>query len=161
MNKAEIITALKDEHEKFLKTVENLPDQAIQQSGTVGDWSVKDVISHLSRWEAEMVRLLWQIQQDQKPDTAHFSGRETDDINAEWQKEMKNRTVAQVLSDYNAVREQTIKRVAAFSDQDLSDPDRYKGLRGQPLENWIGGDSYEHEAEHAAQIQEWRKQQGV
>ncbi len=160
MNKNEIMNALNDAQKQFDQAISGLADEEMQQPGAAGEWSVKDIISHLGRWEAEMVRMLWQIQQGQKPDTEHFSGRQVDEINAEWSREMKSRPLAQALSDYKAVRTQTIKRLQAFSDQDLSDPDRYPALRGQPLENWIVGDSSDHQAEHAAQIREWRQKQG-
>lgn len=156
MEKSKILSALKEEREKFMKTIDGLTDEDMQQPGAAGSWSVKDVISHLNQWEAEMVRLLFEIRQGQKPSSAHFSGRETDQLNSEWQQEAASRPLDRVLADFQAVRKQTIRRTQEFSQQDLSDPNRFPWLRGQPLEDWIAGDSFEHEAEHAAQISEWR-----
>ncbi len=160
MNKNEILNALNDAQKKFDQAIDGLSDEEMQTPGVAGDWSAKDITAHLSRWEAEMGRILWQIQQGQKPDTAHFSGRPVDEINAEWSREMKSRPLELILSDYKAVRVQTIKRIQAFSDEQLSDPNSFPALRGQPLENWIVGDSSDHQAEHAAQIQAWRQKQG-
>ncbi len=156
MEKTEILAALKSEREKFMDTIDGLSAEAMREPGVVGKWSVKDIVSHISQWEAEMVRLLFEASQGQKPTTIHFSEKETDIVNSEWQQEAASRPLERVMADFQAVRKQTIRRVEGLSQQDLSDPNRYPWLRGQPLENWIAGDSFDHEAEHAAQIREWR-----
>ena len=37
------------------------------QPGVVGQWSLKDILVHLTLWEAELVTLLFQARQGQKP----------------------------------------------------------------------------------------------
>lgn len=158
MKKSKILRELTDTHDKFFRVIEGLSDEAMQEPGVIGNWSVKDIIAHISRWEAEMVKLLWQLQDGQKPDYKElFFGRNIDVINAQWQKEMASRSFSQTMSDFNAVRRQTVRRVEAFSDEDLNDPERFPELK-EPLGNWIAGNSFEHEAEHAAQIKLWRSQ---
>ena len=58
-------------------------------------------------------------------------------------------------------RKQTGRRVEAFNDKDLEDPKRYPWLKERPLWQWIAGDSFEHEAEHAAQVRQWRAARGL
>lgn len=161
MKKSKILRNLTDSHDKFFRVIEGLSDEAMQVPGVVGNWSVKDIMAHISRWEAEMVKMLWQLQEGQRPDYDQFFNRNIDDLNAQWQKEMASRTLSQAIADFNAVRKQTIRRVEAFSDEDLSDPDRFPDLKGQPIENWIAENSFEHEAEHAAQIKLWRSQHKI
>jgi hypothetical protein len=160
MTKDEILDALEDEREKFLDAIQGLSDEAFQEPGVVGEWSIKDVLSHLSAWEAELVKLLWQAKQGINPASAHFSGKSVDELNAAWYVEFQNRPLEPVQADFQAVRRQTERRVEAFSDTDLNDPGRYSWLKGHPLWEWVASDSFEHEAEHAAQIRTWRDQTG-
>lgn len=161
MTKDEILDALEDEREKFLDAIDGLSEEAMLEPGVVGEWSIKDILCHLSMWEAEMVKILWQTAQDEKPATAHFTQTNVDITNAAWQQNAQDRPLERVLADFQAVRKQTARRVEAFEDEELEDPQRAPWQKGVPLWQWIASDSFEHEAEHAAQISAWRAQRGL
>ena len=161
MNKKEILDRLESEREHFLDALEGLSEDDLERSGVVGTWSIKDVLIHISRWEAELVKLLWQARQGQKPTSMHFTQAEVDETNLGWFKESQFRPLRSVLDDFHAVRNQTILRVEAFSEAELRDPDRYKWAKKRPLAEWIASDSFEHEAEHREQILAWRKAQNL
>jgi hypothetical protein len=93
MNKDEISDALEDERENFLEAIDGLSAEQLQTSGVVGEWSVKDIMIHLSAWEAELVKLLWQARQGQKPTTLHFSQIDTDAINQQWFENYRSRSM--------------------------------------------------------------------
>jgi hypothetical protein len=156
MTNDELLDALEDERENFLKAIDGLSDEELQEPALAGGWSVKDVIIHISAWEAELVKLLWQVKQGEPPSTVHFSNVEVDARNLEWFTAYHDRPLPRVLDDFAAVRKQTVRRVEGLNDEDLNDPQRYTWLKGRPLWEWVAGDSFEHDAEHAAQIKEWR-----
>jgi hypothetical protein len=160
MNKDEVLDALEDEREKFLDAIEGLSPEQMSEPGVVDTWSVKDIIHHLSLWEAEMVRLLYQVLEGEKPSTVHFKQSSVDATNAAWYALGKERTLEQVLGDFKAVRKQTLRRVEAFKDEDFEDPQRFSWAKDHPLFDWIGSDSFEHEAEHTEQIKAWRQRKG-
>ncbi len=160
MNKVELITALTQSREKFLEALEGLSEEAMLEPGVVGEWSVKDVLAHISRWEAELVKLLWQARQGVKPTTQLNSQEPDEEINARWQQEDRSRPLERILQDFHGVRNQTIRRLEAFTEQELNDPQRFPWLEGKPLWRWVAGDSFKHEIEHLEQIITWRKQRG-
>lgn len=161
MNKPELIAALENGREQFHTVIQGLSDEAMLEPGVVGEWSVKDVLAHLTRWEGELVALLFQAQQGREPGTVHFGSASTDEVNAKWYAESKDRPLERVLSDFEGVRRQTIRRVQPLSDRDLTDPKRFPWLDGKPLSSWIENDSFGHEAEHAVQIRAWRERRGL
>lgn len=161
MNKEELLAALEHSRVEFLKSIEGLPDEKLLEPGVVGEWSVKDILAHLSRWEAELVTLLFQAEKGLTPATALNTGMPFDEQNAKWHAQTKDRPLERVWADFDGVRKQTIRRVGSFSDRDLTDPQRFEWLKGTPLVDWITGDSTEHDAEHSAQIREWRQRTGV
>ncbi len=157
MNKKEILQNLESSREAFLDLIDDLDEAALTQPGAWGDWSIKDLLSHLSHWEAELVRLLWQVKQGQVPNTAQIAYQgKVDDINKAWQSESASRPLERVLDDFHSVRNQTINRVEEFMDSDLTNPTRYKWQAGKPLAEWIENDSFGHEQEHTPDIQAWR-----
>ncbi len=161
MNKQELIAALENGREQFHTVLQGLSDEALVEPGVVGDWSPKDVLAHLSRWEGELVTLLFQAEQGREPATVHFGSASADELNARWYEESKDRSLERVLSDFEGVRRQTIRRVQPLTDRDLTDPNRFAWLDGKPLWSWIQTDSFGHEAEHAAQIRAWRGRRGL
>jgi hypothetical protein len=44
-----------------------------------------------------------------------------------------------------------------MSDDELNNPRRYDWTKGRPMLDIIAENSYEHDAEHAAQIEAYRK----
>jgi hypothetical protein len=161
MTQDEILDALEDERENFLEAIDGLSEEQLEEPGVVGDWSVKDTMYHLTLWEAELVKLLWQAAQGSQPTTAHFSKTPVDELNAAWSGQSKSRTLEQVIDDFAGVRKQTSRSLEAFKDNDLNDVKRYSWLKGHPLWVWIAEDSFKHEAEHTAQIRQWREAQGI
>jgi uncharacterized damage-inducible protein DinB len=167
MTQDEILDALEDERENFLDAIDGLSDDALLEPDVTGDWSIKDILFHICMWEAELVKLLWQAAQSLPPSTVFFSGLSVDEINASWTVESQARTYDQVWDDFQAVRKQTVRRLSAFNDKDLNNPERYTWLKGnpmitdQPLWFWIAESSFAHEKEHAAQIKEWRLKKGL
>lgn len=156
MTKDEIFDALEDERENFLDAIDGLSDEELQLPGVVGEWSVKDIMIHLSAWEAEMVKLLWQAKQGQPPSNPDWTEELVDQLNQEWFEAYHARQLDRVMADFIAVRKQTSRRVEVFTDKDLNDPQRFSWLKGRPLWVWVAQDSFEHEAEHTAQIRAWR-----
>jgi hypothetical protein len=157
MDKAELLDTLDNSREQFLESVEGLDDDEMQAPGVAGDWSVKDILVHLSMWEAELVRMLWQVKQNEKPTTVQFTNTDLDATNAAWYQKNRSRPLERALEDFHAVRNQTMHRLEAFIDRDLTDPNRFTWLKGKPLFEWIAADTYEHENEHASQIRAWRQ----
>src|SRR5688572_29093454 len=53
-----LIARLDEEWRAMLDAVEVVPEAALMQPGAVGEWSVRDVMAHISTWEREFLRAL-------------------------------------------------------------------------------------------------------
>jgi len=157
MNKDELLDALEDEREKLIDALEGLSEQEMLEPGVAGDWSVKDILAHLNAWEAELIRLLWHARQGRRPTNLPTTDVDVDARNQVIYEQSRDRPLERILADFEGIRRQTIRRVEAFSDQELTDPARFSWLKGRPLWEWIADDSYAHDAEHTADILNWRK----
>jgi hypothetical protein len=157
MNKSEILHKLNKERENLLEAIHGIPDEAMHIPGALGEWSVKDILNHLSHWEAVLVSQLWIAAQGRKPEITSYTDQRIEQLNQEWYQEGRQRPLVMVLSDLHGVRKQTIRRIEDFSEKDLSQPGRFPWLKELTLADRIASYSYEHEAEHAEQIRKWRQ----
>jgi hypothetical protein len=162
MNKTEVLANLEFSRENFLDLIDSMSESTVNIPGVVGTWSIKDILAHLSRWEAELIKMLWEIQAGKKPNSIHFQpDLDVDQTNSEWHEEYKHRSYERILEDFHAVRNQTILRTEKFSERDLTDPKRFPWLNNKPLGIWIANDSFEHEKEHLKDIQAWLQRQKI
>lgn len=56
IDRQETIARFKKEHEKVKKLVSSLSEEQVLKPNTLGEWSVKDMVSHLAAWNWEEVR---------------------------------------------------------------------------------------------------------
>jgi hypothetical protein len=155
MTKNELLDRIRVSREALLKTLESVPPERRDEPGVSGDWTVKDILVHLTYWEGQLVTLLYQLRNGAPPATIHFSGKNVDQVNADWFQQGRSRAWEAAWSDFAGLGKQLPRRVGEFSDAELSSPRFHPRLRGQPLAAWIASDSYEHEDEHRAAIEAW------
>jgi hypothetical protein len=162
MSKQEIRSALEASRAALLDALDGLTPEHLLQPRAVGEWSVRDVLQHLSLWEAELVRLLLHVEQGRQAVGGSFvPNPDFDAINALWHAETKDRPLERVLEDFHGVRRQTLRWLGDFSDEDLTRIRREAWLHNQSLARWIAEYSYEHEQEHTLAIRAWRQGAGV
>jgi hypothetical protein len=121
-------------------------------SGVAGDWSLKDIIAHLTWHEKEMVGLI----------TAHaLVGSElwnlpTDERNAAIYEEVKDQPLEQVLEESKQVHQQLLEVLPSLSDRDLTDPSGFPNMPPD-WQPWmiIAQNTYEHYEDHMQDVQRW------
>ncbi|MCI0521901.1 MAG: ClbS/DfsB family four-helix bundle protein [Chloroflexi bacterium] len=156
MNKEELLGRLEEGRESFLEAIEGLGEEVMLEVGAMGAWTLKDMLSHLTRWEAELVRMLWQAKQGERPTTLLNGPADYDEINARWQTEDRERDLEQILQDFHGVRAQTMRRVEELSESDLGDAGRFPWMKGHALWEEVAEICLDHEREHEAQARAWR-----
>lgn len=162
VKKSELIERLQVSRQEMERLLRGLSEEQMIEPGAMDDWSIKDILAHLCRWEGETVTMLFELKQGQKLSRTRIKNMEdVDRVNAEWHEEDRDRPLDLVLGDFRGLRKQTLRRVEEYSEQELNDPDLHPSLRGEPLYTWIAVDTYEHEAEHAEHIREWRQEKGI
>ena len=57
----DLLDRLDTARERTLVALEMLPDEALSQPGAIGRWSIADLLSILTAWDAEIVTGLMQL----------------------------------------------------------------------------------------------------
>lgn len=154
MKKTELLAAMEKSRAELDAALAGLTPEQMADPGALGDWSVKDILSHLTAWEAEAVTLLAKTRQGKTYPAVH-SDEEIEALNARWHKENKNRPLERVTADHAGVRKQMLRQLEGCTDTELNAP--RPALKNGTLVEWVKGDTFEHEAEHAAHIVQWRQ----
>lgn len=163
--KESLLEEMENSREAFLNFIEaidiaeyHLP-LAMPGESPAHAWSIRDILLHISRWEAELIKFLWQIEQGQKPSPIFFlPDDKVDELNELWHREGLSRPLEFVLDDFHGVRNQTILRLEGFSDQDLFAAKRYPWIRQGSLGDIVANNTCLHEQEHLQTIVTWKKQ---
>ena len=154
MDTMTLLEQLEDVRIRLLEAIAALPDEALLQESTIGDWSVADVLAHLVNWEAELVTGLLRIDQGKKPTRLLNALADRHAYNEARYQEMKGRDLDRIFEDLRGVRVQLEEWVDEFGDKVLEDSGRYPWLDG-PLWKLIAEVSFEHEAQHIPALEEY------
>jgi Mycothiol maleylpyruvate isomerase N-terminal domain len=124
-----------------------LPDERLLEPGVHGDWSVKDVMAHVSTWEEEALEQLPVIARGGRPPRYAASGG-IDAFNARMHERKRGLPLAEVRRLLAGSHRRLVELVAGAPEEQLVGESRY--LRRLRL------DTYGHYRLHAGAIRQWR-----
>lgn len=155
MGKAELLERLETARSEWEAALAAVPEESMEQSGVIGEWSVKDIIAHVSWSEIEALRVL----QDHalvSSETDRLWAMEQDDRNAEVYRQNRDRPLREVLAEARGLYPQLLEAVRGLTEEDLNDPARFPGMPAD-WQPWriIAGNTYTHYEEHARNIRAW------
>jgi hypothetical protein len=119
MQKSELLTWLKDENQKWEAFLDQIGPARMEQPGVAGNWSIKDIIAHLTGWQP---RLMANIQAAQRgepepPPPWPAELKNEDDINAWIYAANRGRSLQDVRDESRRVFEQYLAVIAGLPDE--------------------------------------------
>jgi hypothetical protein len=164
MSRDELLTALKNARALMEAAVAGLTDAQLQEPGAADEWSVKDVLSHLTAWEAEVITIWAKFKRGQKLPKTLYTDAEIEAQNARWYAQNKTRPLDRVQADFQGVHKQLLRQVEAMTEREVNGPRPGGTSPGgtspggkATVAEWIRDWVVEHEEEHADHLAEWRK----
>jgi hypothetical protein len=110
MNKAELLNWLQDEYQKWEGFLAQIDTARMDQPGVNGDWSMKDIVAHLTGWNRWLVTRLQAAGRSETepppPWPAHLQS--DDEINAWIYESNRGRSVREVLDETRQVFQQLL-----------------------------------------------------
>jgi hypothetical protein len=154
-----VLDILKYGHQTLLKSVEELPEADWKVGGVCGVWSVKDIIAHMASYEHLMAEVLSTFL-DGGPtpymEEMARSGQEFNDVLVE---RSRDKSVAEVLADYNDAHSRVMTLAAQISAETYRENGTIPWYGPEYcLDDFIVYNNYAHKREHSAQIDVYRDQ---
>lgn len=154
-SKAQLLDDLKDENTRWEALLRDIGEEHMTQPGVAGEWSIKDIVAHLTGWRLRTVgRFQAALRHESAPSPSWPPHLQTDDeINAWIYAANRDRPLADVLRESRDVIQQLVETLDAFPEADLRDPTRFPWLEG---ETFTGASFFEHfHEEHELDMRAW------
>lgn len=122
-----------------------------------GHWAVKDIAAHILGWEREMTVALERLARGERPTPEGVDYSDGDAWNAKFEAEMAAISPRTVLANWTQAHANYVRAAKAVPD------DRYGERDGKPqtVNRLLQTSGTGHYKEHAAEIAEWRKKEGL
>ncbi|MDZ4278243.1 MAG: ClbS/DfsB family four-helix bundle protein [Dehalococcoidia bacterium] len=156
-DKEATLKELDTEYHKLRTTIEGLDEEQLFKVW-FGTWAVKDIIAHVLGWEREMTGALQRLARGERPTPEGVDYRNADEWNAGFAQTMAGISPNTVLAAWQQVHMNYVKAARAVPE------DRYaKKEDGSPSTAYrlLQASGFGHYREHAHQIREWRKREGI
>jgi len=151
MDRSTLLLRMQEAHAELEAVLAAVEPARLTEPGVTGDWSVRDLLTHLTFWEQ---RTLGRLGLSAAEQPAPLDENEMHRLNAESVVAGRGRTPAEALAVHRQSHAELLASVSALGDDELNDTARF-GRAGHPVWKYIAGDSYEHYEEHAAEIRAW------
>jgi hypothetical protein len=161
MNKTELLQTIQEcRHEIECCWEAATDEQLTQRPGPQSDWSIKDLMAHLTFWEQDMLKSLGNSALNTTPDW----NDDTDAVNARVFEANKDRPLDEIRAEFRRSLDQICDLVGCLSDDDLTNTEieRLKLGDGTPLWQYIASETYEHyRDDHLADVRAWARREGL
>ncbi len=153
MNRQQLLKQLDKKWTGFTESYAGLSDSQMTESGVTGNWSVKDIIAHVTWWEEEALKHLPLINKGGRPPrySAEYGG--IDAFNALMTEKKRGLSLSDVLWQ----RDETHRRLVAY----IQSAPEEQFTRDTRFRRRLRLDTYNHYPRHAKAILAWREQSGV
>jgi Protein of unknown function (DUF1706) len=152
MRKGELHAAVQEEWTIWQAVLAQVDEHRKIEPGASGTWSVKDIITHVTFFENEMVGLLrtrvlagsdlWRLSQDERNRVIYERNHD--------------RTLSGVLAESAGVHAQLVDLLDGLTDADLVEASHFKDMPA----DWLPGriiaeNTFEHYRDHAVVVRAW------
>jgi hypothetical protein len=159
MGKSEMVRWLKEENRKWDALMEEIGHGRMEQCGVNGDWTMKDMVAHMTGWNRKLLADLYAAARDEAEPEPPWGTelKAEDDINAWIYESDCSRSVSDVLDEANAVNREILSVIEGLPEDvktEFIEPHFYLvwvgGTRFQP------GEFFNHfHDDHEADVRAW------
>ena len=147
MTKGRLLKRLESAWASFQESYAGLSEAELLEPGVAGDWSVRDIIAHVTWWEEEALTHLPLILAGGRPPRYSVKYGGIDAFNAQMTGQRKALSLAEVLQQRDDVHQRLIALIQSVPDDQLA------ARFGRRLRL----DTYGHYPKHEQVIRAWRE----
>ena len=127
-------------------------DPRLTEAGVTGDWSVKDILAHVTTWEEEALKYLPLIlESGHPPRYVKYGG--IDAFNATMTERKRGLSVSEVLRQLDDTHRRLVDFVQSVPEEEFTRETRFRRR--------VRLDTYSHYPGHAETIRNWRGRTGA
>ena len=148
MNKQQLLKRLEKAWTSLKESFVGLSNSQMMQPGVVGNWSVKDILAHVTTWEEEALKYLpLIINGGSPPRYIQYGG--IDAFNAQMTEQKRGLVLTDVLWQLDETHSRLIDYIQGVPEEHVTQETRFR--------HRLRLDTYSHYPIHAIAIREWRE----
>jgi hypothetical protein len=151
MDKQKLLKQLEKAWATFNESYAGLSESKLTEPGVTGNWSVKDIIAHVTWWEEESLKHLPIILKGGKPARYSTKYGGIDAFNAQMTVQKQGLSLSEVLREMDETHRRLIAYVQSIPKEHFT--------RETRVRRRLRLDTYSHYPKHAKSIREWRDRQ--
>jgi len=149
MKKQQILDKIEQGWAAFNAAYAGLTDEQMVAPGVTGDWSVKDILAHVSWWEEEALKYLPYIVQGKRPPRYADLYGGIDAFNAQMTELKRGLALAEVKDQVEGTHRRLVEYLWSTPEEQFATETRFRRR--------LRLDTYSHYPEHTRAIQAWRE----
>ncbi|CUS03236.2 conserved protein of unknown function [Candidatus Promineifilum breve] len=151
MNRQQLLNKIDVAWTALQASFHGLSAAQLTQPGVTGDWSVKDILAHVTTWEEEALHHLPHIREGKRPPRYADLYGGIDAFNALKTEENRRRSLDEVMARFEEVHARLVATIETAPDDLIATETRFRRR--------IRLDTYSHYPIHTQAIREWREKE--
>jgi hypothetical protein len=162
LNKQVILERIQSERRRLEKNLEQLTDLQIETEEVIGDWTVKDVLAHLSEWEKLFIGWYKTGVRGEIPEVPApgISWQNIDVLNQSIYEKYHRSSIEDIRRDFNESYKEILATIEAMSEEEMFAVGRYPWLGNGNLVGYILANTANHYRWAKREIRSWLISQG-
>jgi hypothetical protein len=157
MTKEVFLRRLHDGRAQWEAALDDVGEGRMELPGVAGEWTLKDVIAHVSWHELQMIEVI----QTRALQGSELWNLPREERNAAIYEANRDRPLDEVLAESASAYRDLEALIETLDDEDLNDPARFANMPDE-WEPWriIASNCYGHYQEHIPDVRAWLNRQG-
>jgi hypothetical protein len=149
MNQQQLLQRIEGAWAALQESYAGLPEERMKEPGVTGDWSVKDILAHVTIWEEEALKHLPLIVEGGTPPRYSYTYGGIDAFNALMVGRSQRTSLGEVLRKHDEGHHRLIAYVEQVPEVQYKSETRFRRR--------LRLDTYSHYPIHTKAIREWRQ----
>lgn len=152
MKKQQLLDKLEQAWQDLRDSYAGLSDEQMVEPGVSGEWSVKDILAHVSGWEAEALKYLPVILRGERPPSYRRLYGGIDAFNARMRDTWEQVSITEVRRQLEATHREVMAYLQGVPEEQFATETRFRRR--------LGWDTFRHYPQHSQAIRAWREREG-
>jgi hypothetical protein len=144
--KQELLESIQASRAALNRKFSHLTPEQMTWPGSMGNWSVKDILAHLVDWEQRFIGWYQAGVQGDVPQTPApgMTWRDLPRLNQQGYESHKVEPLEEVLIHYEASFQEIMAMIEGMSEQEIFEPEYYRWTGDSSLLPWIAANTSSH-----------------
>jgi hypothetical protein len=152
VDRQQLLKRLDKAWEAFKESYAGLSDVQLMEPGVTGDWSVRDIVAHVTTWEEEALKQLPVILEGGRP-PRYITYGGIDAFNAQMTEKKRSFSLSEVLRQLDETHGRLVDFIQSVPEDQFRGETRFR--------HRLRLDTYSHYPKHAEAIRKWRAQRSA